>query len=84
VIPVYGFVEGDTLGLLVLLEPADTARTVADKLESAASVRVAPGSLGAARAVVHAGRTLAPEMTVAAAGIAALDRIDLVSGSERG
>lgn len=74
-VPLYGFVAGDTLGVLVLVHDDDTIEVVAQRLQSAVAMRVAPSQV----AVVYAhGRALEPGATVAAAGLAALDRIDLV------
>ena len=78
-IPVYGFVRGDTLGLLVLVRPSDSVATLATTLGEAASVRVAP-TRGAR---LFAGeRELDPRASVAAAGLTPLDRVDLVPGAE--
>jgi hypothetical protein len=74
VIPLYGFLEGDTLGLLVLAEEGETVGQIIDKLQRSASVRVKPRS---GLRVVHRGRLLDDQLTVAAAGFAALDRIDV-------
>jgi hypothetical protein len=74
VIPLHGFLEGDTLVLLVLAREQDTAADLARKLEEAAALRVAPA--GAARVWVR-GERLAPHVTVAAAGLKALDRFDV-------
>ena len=41
-IPLYGFLEGDSIGLLVLAEESDTAAELAEKLQTAARVRVRP------------------------------------------
>jgi hypothetical protein len=74
-IPLYGFVAGDTLGVLVLATDTDTIREVAIKLQQAVAVRVAPR----VRAQIYAGgKLLEPSATVAASGLTALDRIDLV------
>jgi hypothetical protein len=78
-IPLYGFLEGDTLGLLVLAEERDTAADLARKLGEAAALRVAP--VDGARVWVR-GRPLEPSVTVAAAGLRPLDRIDV--RAERG
>jgi hypothetical protein len=76
-IPLYGFLEGDTLGLLILAEEGDTLQAVARKLEDAASLRVA----GRDRVeLVYNGKTMDPTMTVAQAGLQALDRFDVISG----
>ena len=74
-VPLYGFVHGDTLGLLVLVRSSDTVAKLAATLEEAARVRVAP--LLNPR-VVHAGKRLEPGLTVAAAGLSALARVELV------
>jgi hypothetical protein len=76
VIPIYGFLQGDTLGLLVLARPEDTAADLCAKLQSAASVRVAPL---AAPVVVYKGQVLAPDITVQDAKIGALERFDVVA-----
>jgi Toluene-4-monooxygenase system protein B (TmoB) len=76
-IPLYGFLEGDTLGLLILAEEGDTLQALARKLQDAASLRVA----GRDRVqVVYNGKTMDPTMTVAQAGLQALDRFDVISG----
>ena len=73
-IPLYGFLEGDTVGLLILAQGTDTIAEIAEKLVSAASVRVAPGPAGR---VLHRGNALDPEKTVTEAGLEALERIDV-------
>ena len=76
-IPLYGFLQGDTLGLLILAEEGDTLQALARKLQDAASLRVA----GRDRVhVVYNGKTMDPTMTVAQAGLQALDRFDVISG----
>jgi hypothetical protein len=72
-IPLYGFLEGDTIGLLVLALPDDTVASLAERLERAASVRVAPRG---ALVLEKSGMILDAALTVAAAGLAPLDRID--------
>jgi hypothetical protein len=74
-IPLYGFLQGDTIGLLILADDDDTAKTLADKLAAAARVRVEPR--GPLR-VFYKGRELHADVTVARARIEALDRIDAV------
>jgi hypothetical protein len=76
-IPLYGFLEGDTIGVLVLAQPDDTIATLADKLQISAAVRVAPRS---PVTVLHGKRVLDPQSTVARAGLTALDRFDVVAG----
>jgi len=74
-IPLYGFLQGDTIGLLILANEDDTAKTLAAKLVAAARVRVEPR---APLCVYNRGRALDAEVTVARAGIEALDRFDAV------
>jgi hypothetical protein len=74
VIPLYGFLEGDTLGLLVLAQPNDTAVDLCTKLQAAAAVRTRPL---AHPVVIYRGRMLAPGATVAGTNMAALDRFDV-------
>jgi toluene-4-monooxygenase system protein B len=76
-IPLYGFVQGDTLGVLVLVQHEDSVATLAATLSEAANVRVAPF---VDPRVCHAGRRLAPTLTVAEAGLKPLARVDLVEG----
>jgi hypothetical protein len=76
-IPLYGFLQGDTVGLLILAEEDDTLQGLARKLEDAASLRVA----GRDRVqVVYNGKTMDPTMTVTEAGLQALDRFDVIAG----
>jgi hypothetical protein len=76
-IPLYGFLQGDTVGLLILAEEGDTLQALAQKLQDAASLRVA----GRDRLqVVYNGKTMDPTMTVAQARLQALDRFDVTSG----
>ena len=76
-IPLYGFLEGDTVGLLVLAEEDETILELARKLQDAASFRVARRDRVQ---VVYNGKTMDPTMTVAQAGLQALDRFDVISG----
>ncbi len=74
-IPLYGFLEGDTIGLLVFAEEADTMAELARKLQKSAALRVAPRERVR---VVFKGRLLDPALPVRDAGIEALDRFDVV------
>ena len=75
--PLYGFLEGDTIGLLVLAYRTDTVAELAEKLQSAAAVRVAPR---AGLKVVFRERVLDPAATLGQVGLAALDRFDVIAG----
>jgi hypothetical protein len=75
--PLYGFLQGDTIGLLILAEEADTLAALAQKLQAAASLRVAARDRVR---VVYKDKTMDPTITVAQAGFEALDRFDVLSG----
>jgi hypothetical protein len=75
-IPLYGFLQGDVIGLLILAEETETLQALARKLQDAASLRVA--ATDAVR-VVYQDKTMDPAMTVAQAGFEALDRFDVIS-----
>jgi hypothetical protein len=74
-VPLYGFLKGDTIGLIVLVQDSDTVADVARCLQQAAAVRVRPS---AAAEVWFEGHRLDPAQSVAAAGLSALDRVDVV------
>ena len=80
-IPLYCFVQGDTLGLVVLAPEAESVNQLAERLSRAAAPRVAKG---AELAVVHRGKVLAGGLTLTQAGIAPLDRVDLIMEQKRG
>lgn len=74
-VPLYGFLRGDTLGLVVLVHDHQRVHELAASLQQAATCRVAPR--GRAR-VFFGARELDPEATIAESGLAALDRVDVV------
>jgi hypothetical protein len=78
-IPLYGFLEGDTLGLLVLAAEEDTAAELARKLQAAAALRVAPAD---GLRVWARGQRLEANVTVASSGLQALDRFDVRRDTE--
>jgi Toluene-4-monooxygenase system protein B (TmoB) len=75
-IPLYGFLEGDTLGLLMLAEEGETILQLALKLQDAASLRVARIDK---IDLVYNGSAIDPALTVAQAGFQELDRFDVIS-----
>ena len=76
-IPLYGFLQGDTVGLLILADEGDTLQSLARKLQDAASLRVA----GRDRVqVIYNDKAMDPAITIAQAGFQALDRFDVISG----
>jgi hypothetical protein len=78
-IPLYGFLEGDTLGLLVLARPEETVAELAAKLRASAAVRVRREG---AVVVQHGERVLDPRATVGKV-LAPLDRFDVRFAEER-
>lgn len=75
-LPLYGFVRGDTCCVLVLVDRQATIATLAALLAQAGSIRVAPARVPA---VLWNGRVLDGKLTVAAAGLTPLDRVELVA-----
>jgi hypothetical protein len=75
--PLYGFLEGDTLGLLILAAESETMAELAAKLQAAAAVRVAP--LGPVHVEVRGAR-VADTLTVSGARLGACDRFDVRRG----
>jgi len=73
-IPLYGFLEGDTLGLLMLVHADTTLAELAEKLRSAARLRADPGEH--LRVWVR-GAPLDATLTVDEANLTALDRFDV-------
>lgn len=74
-VPLYGFLRGDCLGLLVLVHDRDTVADVARRLQEAASARVKPS---VSASVYHQGRKLEPSRTVLDAGLSPFERVDVV------
>jgi hypothetical protein len=78
-VPIYGFVRGDTIGLVALVHDHQTVAELAACLQQAASVRVAPKPRAK---VYYERRLLDPKLTVAEAGINALERVDVIPEDE--
>jgi len=79
-IPLYGFMEGDTLGVLILAEETDTVHTLGRKLQEAAAIRVR----GIDRfQVLYNDKTIDPALTVLQVGLQALDRFDVISSGQQ-
>ncbi|HXG27348.1 MAG TPA: toluene-4-monooxygenase system B family protein [Nevskiales bacterium] len=75
-VPLYGFLKGDSIGLVLLVQDHDTVADVAACLQEAAACRVAPKPVAH---VFRDGRRLDPELTVTQAGLQALDRVDVIT-----
>jgi Toluene-4-monooxygenase system protein B (TmoB) len=73
-LPLYGFLQGDTMGLLILAEEHESVRILAERLQAAADLRVAPARQVE---VVLRERVLEPEISLAEAGFRPLDRFDV-------
>jgi hypothetical protein len=73
-LPLYGFREGDTIGLLILADERETVASLAQKLQEAASLRVAPSER---IELFYRNRKLDPTITLHEAGFVALDRFDV-------
>jgi hypothetical protein len=78
-IPLYGFVRGDTLGVLVLAQAGDTVSALGALLQQAVCMRVSPSKRVS---VYRDGVPLDPHLTLAQAGLSALERVDLVPEAE--
>jgi Toluene-4-monooxygenase system protein B (TmoB) len=76
-IPLYGFLEGDTIGLLIVAEENETVQDLARKLQDGASIRVAPRERVQ---VIYKEKVLDPELTLVQAGLEALERFDVIRG----
>src|SRR5260370_11564494 len=74
-IPLYGFLQGDTIGLLILGDEQETVQSLSEKLQEAASIRVARKEKVQ---VVYKNRVMDPALTLAQAGLEALERFDVV------
>jgi hypothetical protein len=76
-LPLYGFLEGDTIGLLIVADEHETVGSLSRKLQEAASLRVTPMHNPQ---VLYRDETLDPGMTLAQAGLKPLERFDVVRG----
>ena len=74
-VPLYAFVRGDTLGLVVLARDDETIDELAQRLARAAAPRVA---LSGKLHVLHRGKRLTGALSLSEAGVRPLDRVDLV------
>ena len=71
----YGFLSGDTLGLVVLVHDDEPVSQIASSLQQAASMRVRPS---AKASVYFNGVRLDSSLTVGQAGLKSIDRVDVV------
>jgi hypothetical protein len=73
-IPLYGWVQGDSVVVVVLAREEQTVRELVDLLCQAVAVRVSVAAQGIA---LLRGKRLDPDTSLRAAGIEPLDRIDV-------
>jgi toluene monooxygenase system ferredoxin subunit len=76
-LPLYGFLEGDTVGLLIDADKNESIASLAGKLQEAASIRVMPRP---EVQLVYQGKIIDPALTVSEAGFTAFDRFDVRRG----
>ena len=74
-VPLYCFVRGDTLGLVVLAREEEDVDALALRLARAAAPRV---KLSGRLAVLHRGKRLRGSLLLGEAGVKPLDRVDLI------
>jgi hypothetical protein len=75
-VPLYGFLQGDTMGLLILADEGESVQSLGKKLQDAGSLRVAGKNHAM---VVHNDKAIDPALTVAQAGFEAFDRFDVIA-----
>lgn len=73
-LPLYGFLEGDTVGLLIVADQNESISSLARKLQEAGNIRVEPKSQVQ---LVYQGNVIDPALTVSGAGFTALERFDV-------
>jgi len=73
-LPLYGFLEGDTVGLLIVADQNESISSLARKLQEAGNIRVKPRS---EVQLVYQGKVIDPALTVSGAGFTALERFDV-------
>jgi hypothetical protein len=76
--PVYGFLEGDTLGILLFAYEDETVASLTNKLQMSARPRVPEKKKPA---LLFNGKVLLEDLLIANTPIKALDRIDVVETS---
>ena len=74
-IPLYGFLQGDVIGLLLVVDENTSLAELAQRLQQAGRLRVAPK---ARPVVMFQGQILDPRMTVKQANLTALERFDVI------
>jgi hypothetical protein len=73
-LPLYGFVEGDTIGVLIVADETESVQALAKRLRDAVSLRVETSD---EMEIVYRGAVLDPAITLDHAQFAPLQRFDL-------
>lgn len=73
-LPLYGFLDGDTIGLLIVADEHESIASLAHKLQEAANIRVRPRP---EVQLVYQGKIIDPALSVSDAGLTALERFDV-------
>jgi hypothetical protein len=73
-IPLYGFLKGDTVGLLLVADEKETIQELSDRLQKSAEIRVVPQS---SVRFIHKGMVLKSSLTIAESDLQPLDRFDV-------
>jgi len=73
-LPLYGFVEGDTIGVLIWADEGESVQALAKRLRDAVSLRVETSD---EMEVVYRGVVLDPTVTLDQAHFAPLQRVDV-------
>jgi len=73
--PVYGFLEGDTLGILLFAYADETVGSLANKLQLSSKFRV---PVMKKPALIFKGAELDQNLLISSTSIQALDRVDVI------
>lgn len=79
-IPIYGFLETDTIGLLIMAYPDDTMERLIEKLQNSAAIRVKPRHK---MELLYKNQIIASNMTVLEVGFQPLDHFFVMPGKKR-
>ena len=77
-IPIYGFLEGDTIGLLIFAYPNETVHDLINKVQKAAALRVQPKN---DMTLVYKDQLMDLNSTVTQMGIQPLEHFFVVHGA---
>jgi hypothetical protein len=78
-IPLYGFLKGDTMGLLILGYESESIAELTEKLQASAHLRVPYKNKVQ---LIYQGKSLPPHLTLKQVGMMPLDRFDVIPHEE--